>query len=109
MKRITLSALGATLLLAGCGAPAEKSIEKDCVRLEMTKEMAGADEQKKTCACLAGKLKEDMSEKNLKALAKALKASKGENDFEAKSKENGLDESDVMVMMGAAKSCATAS
>ena len=112
MKVIAYALVGAAALALGaCTQKPEKSIEKDCVRLGMMKELSGADEagQKKTCACFAGKLKSDMSEANLKSLAKSLKASKTEDEFEAESKKNGLDEADSMVMMGAAKACATGS
>lgn len=99
-------ALSGAALLAACGSPAQ-SIEKDCVRLDMMSEMGAAADLKKNCSCFAGKLKESMSDKKLKAFAKSLKASKSESDFEAEAKKNGIDESDSMSMMGAAKSCAT--
>ncbi len=106
MKPVTWAALAAAAALAACAPAPEKSIEKDCVRLEMMKEIGGGADAKKSCACFAAKLKDDMSEKNLKALAKSLKDSKSESDFESNAKKNGLDESNAMVMMGAAKSCA---
>ena len=101
--------VGAALALGACTQPPEKSIEKDCVRLNMMSEIPGAGEAKKSCACFAGKLKTDMSEANLKSLAKALKTSKTEDEFETNAKAEGLSDTAMMSMMGAAKSCATAS
>lgn len=110
MKFMTWATLAvAAVALGACTQKPEKSIEKDCVRLEMMKQMGGDADSKKTCACFATKLKEDMSETNLKKLAKTLKESKTESDFETKAKENGFDETNAMSMMGAAKSCATPS
>jgi hypothetical protein len=112
MKLTNCAALAiSALLLGACTQKPEASIEKDCIRLGMMKEVAGAeaDKQKKACSCFATKLKGDMSEANLKGLAKALKQSKMESEFEAKAKENGLDDGDSMVLMGAAKACAVAS
>ncbi len=102
-----IGAAAAAALLSGCTPPV-KSIEKDCVRLDMLSDLPGAD-SKKSCACFAGKLKESASEKNLKAFAKALKASKTQDEVEANAKKNGLDDSFSMSMMGAAKACATGS
>ena len=110
MKTICLAAVaGAALLASGCGAAPEKSIAQDCMRLDMLSGMPGAGDEKKTCACFAGKLKTDMSKENLKALAKTLKKSKSESDFEAAASKAGLSDSASMVMMGAAKSCVMAS
>lgn len=111
MKVIHVAALAAgAALLAACTPAPEASIKKDCVRLGMMQQVVsgGEAEQKKACGCFGDKLKADMSKANLKALAKTLKQSKTENEFETKARENGLDESDSMVLMGAAKSCAAA-
>lgn len=103
-----LLAAAAAAVLAACTPAPAKSIEKDCVRLEMLSELGGAD-SKKNCACFAGKLKDSMSEKNLKSLAKALRTAKNSDEVEANAKANNLDDSVAMSMMTAAKSCATAS
>jgi hypothetical protein len=101
--------LGGALLLAACGAAPEKSIEKDCVRLGMLSQLPGAADQKKSCACFAGKLKADMSKDNLKALAKAMKDSKTESEFEGNAQKQGLSDAVAMSVMGAAKACAMGS
>ncbi|MGE0408495.1 MAG: hypothetical protein AB7P23_04435 [Amphiplicatus sp.] len=98
--------LGSALMLAACGASPAKSIEKDCVRLEMMKDIGGGADAKKSCACLAGKLEESMSKDELKKLAKMLKSAKSADDFDAKAKENQLSDASAMTFMGAAKSCA---
>ncbi len=104
-----VAVIGGALLLAGCAPPPEKSIAKDCVRLNMLSEVAGGADQKKTCACFGDKLKADMSEDNLKALAKALKKSKSDGDFDSAARDAGLSEMTQLSMVGAAKSCAAGS
>ena len=90
----------------GCAEKPEASIEKSCVRLELFSELDSSADSKKSCACLAGKLKDGMSEKDLKAFAKALKESKTGDDFEDNAKENGLSDMAGMTFLSAAKSCA---
>ena len=105
----TAAVLGGAMLLAACGAAPEKSIEKDCVRLEMFSQMgADAAGNKKSCACLSGKVKESMAKDELKKLAKLLKAAKTKDDVDpdTQSAENKLSDASSMAFMGAAKSCA---
>jgi hypothetical protein len=98
--------IAACALLAGCAEKPEASIEKSCVRLELFSEINSSADAKKSCSCLAGKLKEGMSEKDLKAFAKALKESKTGDDFEGKAEANGLSDMAGMTFLSAAKSCA---
>lgn len=105
----TAALLGGAMMLAACGAAPEKSIEKDCVRLEMFTDMgADAAGNKKSCACLADKVKEGMAKDELKKLAKLLKSAKtkDEVDPQSQSSDEKLSDASAMAFMGAAKSCA---
>lgn len=100
------AAVAVCVLLASCTPPPEKTIEKDCVRLGLFSDIDASADAKTSCSCLAGKLKDSMSKKDLEALAKALKASKTGDEFESKAKEHGLSDMAGITFMGAAKSCA---
>ncbi|HBK92439.1 MAG TPA: hypothetical protein DDZ68_12295 [Parvularcula sp.] len=106
---LTVAVIGGALMLAGCTPPPEKSIAKDCVRLNMLSELAGAAGQKEACACFGEKLKSDLSESNLEALAKALRKAKDDGTLDAAAQEAGLGEMTQLSMVGAAKSCAAGS
>ncbi len=101
--------IGVALAVAACVPPPEKSIATDCVRLNMLGEATGGGDQKKACACFGDKLKTDLSEDNLKTLAKVLKKSKNEGDFDGVAREAGLSEMTQLSLVGAAKSCAAPS
>jgi hypothetical protein len=101
---MSVAAVAASLLLAGCTSP-EKSISKDCQRLGMFAEAAPGGDQKKPCACFGAKLKDTMSKNDLKALAKAMKKSKTDDDVESNAKAAGLSDAAAANMLGAAKSC----
>lgn len=102
-----VAVIGVALAVAACAPPPEKSIAKDCVRLNLLGEVTGGGDQKKACACFGDKLKADLSEDNLKALAKALKASKNDGDIDGPVREAGLNEMTQLSLVGAAKSCAS--
>jgi hypothetical protein len=109
MQSLRIAALlSGAVLLAAC-TPPEKSIEKDCVRLEMFSEMgADAAGNKKSCACLADKVKESMAKDELKKLAALLKSAKTKDEVDpsTQSADKKLSDASSMAFMGAAKSCA---
>jgi hypothetical protein len=100
------AAIAVCVLLASCTPPPEKTIEKDCVRLGLLSQIDAGADAKTSCSCLAGKLKDSMSEKDLEAFAKALKDTKKAEDFESTAEEHGLSDAAGMAFLGAAKSCA---
>ncbi len=104
-----VAVIGVALAVAACAPPPEKSIAKDCVRLNMLGEVTGGGDQKKACACFGDKLKADLSEDSLKSLAKVLKSSKNQGDFDGVAREAGISEMTQLSLVGAAKSCAASS
>lgn len=96
----------ACVALAACSQAPEKTIEQECVRLNLFSDINSAADLKTSCSCLAGKLKDSMSEKDLKNLAKMLKDSKKSDDFDANAKKYELSDAAAMTFVGAAKSCA---
>ncbi len=73
--------LVAIAALAGCSSP-ESSIESDCKRLKLFKNLDGADADK-ACACLTDKLKAELPGEELKDLAGRLKKARTRNDVNA--------------------------
>jgi Mn-dependent DtxR family transcriptional regulator len=104
--RIAAVALGAGLMLVSCGAKPEATIKKECIRLELFADINSSADTKKSCACLAEKLEESMSEKDLVKIAKALKSTKTADDFDKAAEKEELSDMASMNFLGAAKNCA---
>ena len=102
----TAAALAVAALLVGCGGSPQQSIEKDCNRLNLFSELNENADSKKACACLAGKMKDSMSEKDLGKFAKVLSEAKTTDDFENLMTKHEVNEMTAMAFVGAAKSCA---
>ncbi|MEM8936869.1 MAG: hypothetical protein AAGC77_10725 [Pseudomonadota bacterium] len=94
------------VLLASCGEAPAKTIEKNCIRLDPMSELNPTVDSEEACACLSEKLEQDMSDENLKTLAKLMKESEDENDFDKRAETSGLSDGAAMTFAGAAKSCA---
>lgn len=94
------------LFVVSCGQSPVKTIEKDCVRLDLFAEIDSKADARASCKCFAGKMEDTLSEKELKLLAKTFHESKTTDDFDQNAKKNGLSDMTAMNMLGAAKSCA---